>query len=66
MRTGCGRKGWGWWCAVSAKSTAPWPNCSSRPTISRFRDRAAAIENRAVFEIPDILERILCESQPLP
>ncbi len=30
---------------------------------ARFRTAAAAVENRAVFEIPDILEKILCESQ---
>ena len=30
---------------------------------ARFRAAAAAIDNRAVFEIPDILETILCESQ---
>jgi 1,2-diacylglycerol 3-beta-galactosyltransferase len=32
----------------------------------RFRANAAALENRAVFEIPDILEKILktCDTQP--
>jgi 1,2-diacylglycerol 3-beta-galactosyltransferase len=30
---------------------------------ARFRAAAAAIDNRAVFEIPDILETILCVSQ---
>ncbi len=30
---------------------------------ARFRAAAAAVDNRAVFEIPDILETILCESQ---
>ncbi len=28
---------------------------------ARFRANAAAVQNRAVFEIPDMLERILCE-----
>ena len=29
------------------------------PSLDQYRARAAAIENRAVFEIPEILERIL-------
>ena len=29
--------------------------------FTRFRESAARVENRAVFEIPDILEKILCE-----
>ncbi len=29
--------------------------------FARFRENAARVENRAVFEIPDILEKILCE-----
>ena len=28
-------------------------------SLDQYRARAAAIENRAVFEIPEILERIL-------
>lgn len=34
--------------------------------LERFRSNAAAIDNRAVFEIPDILEEILKRGQQLP
>ena len=34
-------------------------------TLARFRANAAALHNRAVFEIPDMLEGILAESIPL-
>ncbi|HUQ95931.1 MAG TPA: glycosyltransferase [Bryobacteraceae bacterium] len=33
-------------------------------TLERFRENAARIENRAVFEIPPILERLLCKPPP--
>jgi 1,2-diacylglycerol 3-beta-galactosyltransferase len=35
---------------------------------ARFRANAAALNNRAVFEIPEILENILksCETSPSP
>ena len=32
-------------------------------TLARYRANAAALHNRAVFEIPDILERIFERSQ---
>jgi 1,2-diacylglycerol 3-beta-galactosyltransferase len=35
-------------------------------TLARYRANAAALHNRAVFEIPEILQRILDESQGVP
>jgi 1,2-diacylglycerol 3-beta-galactosyltransferase len=33
-------------------------------TLARYRANAAALENRAVFEIPEMLEKILANSRP--
>jgi UDP-N-acetylglucosamine:LPS N-acetylglucosamine transferase len=33
-------------------------------TLARYRAHAAALENRAVFEIPEMLEKILANSRP--
>jgi UDP-N-acetylglucosamine:LPS N-acetylglucosamine transferase len=32
-------------------------------TLARYRSNAAALQNRAVFEIPEMLEKILAESR---
>ena len=48
-----------WCCPIFAVLPTLWRNCSSRRTTRRFRAGAAAQRNRAVFEIPDILEKIL-------
>jgi hypothetical protein len=34
--------------------------------LSEYRRRVARIQNRAIFEIPEILERILEAEQPQP
>jgi 1,2-diacylglycerol 3-beta-galactosyltransferase len=33
------------------------------PTLARYRENAAAMRNRAVFEIPEMLEKILSETR---
>ncbi len=44
---------------VPRASTPGCANCWTPPNFSRFRTNAAAITNRAVFEIPEILETLL-------
>jgi len=35
-------------------------------TLARYRSNAAALQNRAVFEIPEMLEKILVQSRNEP
>ena len=59
--SGCGSRTWGWCCAISAAIGRRGRGVAGTGHLRRMRANAATLTNRAVFEIPDLLEGILAK-----